>query len=99
MKNNKTETFTIRCGTDGNTPVEIHIPMRLYPSFEALISIEEGRNLLATFFDKFEKLSSEERNTFQFFLLEKHRHMIGVSDLLPMLNAMCYVIERDKAME
>lgn len=99
MKNKKTETFTLRCGIDRGRPIELHIPARLYSSFEEHISCEKGRHLLATFFEKYEKLSAAERSTFQLFLLEKHMHMIGISDLLPMLNAMCKVIEREKATE
>ncbi|MBR4295403.1 MAG: hypothetical protein IKT56_01020 [Clostridia bacterium] len=96
MKNRKTETFTLRYGINGDHPVELHIPVCLYPSFEAHIRCEKGKNLLATFFEKYETLSVAERSTFQFFLLENYTHMIGISDLLPMLNAMCKVMEREK---
>ena len=99
MKTKQTETFTLRCGIDNNKPLELHIPACLYPSFEEQMRSEVGRHYMATFFEKYASLSSDERCAFQFFVLEKYRLMLGISDLLPMLNAMCKVIEREKATE
>lgn len=97
MKNRETETFTLRCETDGKGFVELHIPMSLHSSFEEHMSCLEGKHMLACFFEKFKKLSAAEREEFQAFLLHEYMRMLSLSDLLPMLNAMCFVIERKKA--